>query len=137
MRRRSVVSSVLGIAFPCLAALDLASPSTVSAQASGPQATRHPTICAAGVRTYTSPQGVPAVHDTLPLPPGPPIRVTSDEEAEAADLAMRGRAGSVGATGVLISEETENADGGMLVHRHVVALFVPSDTARARAACTT
>jgi hypothetical protein len=74
-------------------------------------------------------------HDSLGLPPGAPVRVTSAEEAAAADLAMRGRAGSVGATGVVVTEVTEAGDGGTVIRRRVVPVFVPSDSGRAQAAC--
>jgi len=122
----------------CLVLVPLAPVRTAGAQgAMGSQSTHHAAVCAAGVRTYTSLQEVPTVHDTLPLPPSPRVQVTNDEEAAAADLAMRGRAGSVGATGVVITDVTENSDGGMVLHRHVVPVFVPSDSARAHAACKT
>lgn len=107
----------------------------MGAQAAGPQTKQHSTICSAGVRTYTSVGEVPAPYDTLTLPPSSPVRVASDEEAAAADLAMRGRAGSIGATGLIVSEVTENGDGGLIVHRKVVAVFVPGDSARAHQAC--
>ena len=41
--------------------------------------------------------------DTLTIPPADgSVRVSSPEEAEAAELALRERAGSVGATSVLV-----------------------------------
>lgn len=96
----------------------------------------HPVVCAAGVRIYTDKAQVPAPYDTLTIPaPDGPVRVTSEEEAEAAELAMRGRAGSVGATAVLVTDErTEDADGVRL-HRSVLGLYIPADSARAQRAC--
>lgn len=93
-------------------------------------AKHHSPVCAAGVRTYTSARDVPTPYETLALPPGPPIRVTPGEEA-AGDQAMRARAGSGGATGMIV---TETSDGGLL-RRSVSPVFVPSDSARAHRAC--
>jgi hypothetical protein len=70
------------------------------------------------------------------MPPADgPVRVTSPEEAEAAELAMRGRAGSVGATGVLVTDEVSDEGGQQRIRRSVTALYVPADSARAQAAC--
>ena len=75
--------------------------------------------------------------DTLDIPaPDGPVRVTNEQEAEAAELAMRGRAGSVGATGVLVTDEVQDDnDGNRRMRRSVKGLFVPADSARARQAC--
>jgi hypothetical protein len=130
-------ASRAGVAALAAALLSLA-PRVASAQTpSNPQTTHHAPICAAGVHTYTAMRDVPTPYDTLTMPPGPAVRVTNEDEAAAADLAMRGRAGSVGATGVLVTDTTENIDGGMAMHRHVRAVFVPNDSARAHAACKT
>jgi len=100
------------------------------------QAPRHPRVCAAGVRTYTSITQVPTPFDSLTMPPASgPIRVTSPAEAEAADRAMHERAGSVGATGVVVSDVTEDVGGGMRIRRSVLPVFVSADSARAQQAC--
>src|SRR4051812_1298743 len=63
--------------------------------AAKPSAAKHPVVCAKGVRMFTDKSQIPVPHDTLALPLADgPIRVTSPEEAEAAELALRARAGS-------------------------------------------
>ena len=100
-----------------------------------PHAT-HPPVCAKGVRVYTDKSQIPIPFDTLRMPPAAgPIRVTSPEEAEAAELEMRGRAGSVGATGVLVTLETTEENGMQRMRRSVSALFVRADSAHAQQAC--
>jgi hypothetical protein len=97
---------------------------------------RKPAVCANGVRMYTDKSQVPVPHDTLTLPPADgPIRVTSPEEAEAAELALRGRAGSVGATGVLVTDEVTGDGDTQRIRRAATAVFVRADSARAQAAC--
>ena len=97
---------------------------------------QHPAVCAAGVRDYGSLAEVPAPYDTLRLPPGPPIRVHSEDEARAAEQLIHQQAGSVGATGLVTFEEQEDDGSGTVrVRRRVLPVFVPSDTARAYAAC--
>jgi hypothetical protein len=122
---------------PCAAALVLiAAGTTLHAQAAAPTP-KHTPVCSRGVRVYMDRAQVPAPHDTLTMPPADgPIRVTSPEEAEAAELALRGRAGSVGANAVLIADETTEDGGEVRIRRSVTALFVPSDSARAIAVCT-
>jgi hypothetical protein len=44
-------------------------------------------------------------------------------------------AGKIGATGLVVEEVSENDGGSMTVHRRVVPVFVPADTARAYEAC--
>lgn len=107
------------------------------ARGSSPTAAKHAPICAQGVKVYTDRSQVPVPFDTLEVPPpDAPVRVTSEQEAEAAELAMRGRAGSVGATGVLLSDEVqEDGSGNRRVRRSVKGLFVPADSARAHQAC--
>ncbi|HVT37682.1 MAG TPA: hypothetical protein VHE78_01435 [Gemmatimonadaceae bacterium] len=99
--------------------------------------TSHPKVCAKGVVVYHNRSEVPTPHDTVSVPPADhPVRVTSPEEAEAAELAMRGRAGSVGATGVLVTEEREDDGSGVVrMRRSVQGLYVPSDSARVQRAC--
>ena len=46
---------------------------------------KHPVVCGKGVRTYDSRKEGPAPFDTLKLPPHAPVRVTSQEEADAAE----------------------------------------------------
>ena len=106
------------------------------AAAEHPAKMRQPAVCARGVRMYTDKSQVPAPHDTLTLPPADgPIRVTSPEEAEAAELALRGRAGSVGATGVLVTDEISGDGDNQRMRRTAVAVYVRADSARAQAAC--
>ena len=107
------------------------------AQASSTAAkAKHPAICAKGVRVYTDRSQLPTPHDTLSIPPADgPIRVTSPEEAEAAELALRERAGSVGATGVLVVDEVSGDGDSQRVRRSATGVFVPADSARALQAC--
>src|SRR5512133_1788221 len=98
--------------FALSAGLSLVTAAVGHAQAAAPAKTRQPAVCAKGVRIYTDKSQVPVPHDTLTMPPADgPVRVTSPEEAEAAELAMRGRAGSVGANGVIVTDEVSD-DGG-------------------------
>jgi len=97
--------------------------------------TKHPVVCGKGVRTYNSLKEVPAPFDTLQMPPHAPVQVHSPEEADAAQAQMMTDAGKVGATGLVVEEVSESDGAGMTVHRQVRAVFVPSDTARAYAAC--
>ena len=99
------------------------------------QTPKHPAVCGKGVRTYASLKDVPTPFDSLKLPPGPPIRVNSPEEAEAAETQILALAGSVGATGLVEMEESEDQGGSMVVRRRVIPVFVPADTGRAYAAC--
>ncbi|HEY2806362.1 MAG TPA: hypothetical protein VGI92_10955 [Gemmatimonadales bacterium] len=93
-------------------------------------------VCAAGVRTYDRLADVPAPFDTLRMPPGPPMRVNNDDEAREADRLIRERAGSIGATGIVIADVTDDdGTGGMRVHRSITPVFVAADTVRAQAAC--
>jgi hypothetical protein len=96
---------------------------------------KHPVVCGKGVRTYGSLKEVPTPFDTLKLPPHAPIQVHSQEEAEAAQAAIMADAGKIGATGLVVEEVSGNDGGSMSVHRRVVPVFVPADTARAYAAC--
>lgn len=97
---------------------------------------KHPPVCAKGVRIYTDKAQVPVPNDTLTMPPSDgPIRVTSPEEAEAAELALRGRAGSVGATGILVADQVEDDGGNQRLRRSVTAFFSPADSARSQQAC--
>ena len=120
----------------CAAALiTTAAAAGLHAQTAAPKP-KHTPVCSRGVRVYMDRAQVPVPHDTLTMPPADgPVRVTSAEEAEAAELAMRGRAGSVGANAVLIADETTESGGEVRMHRSVTAIFVPSDSARAIAAC--
>lgn len=96
----------------------------------------HAKVCADGVVEYYSKGDIPTPYDTLVMPPGEPVRVTSPEEAEAAQRLMRERAGSVGATGILVLEErTDDGMGRVQMSRSLTPVFAPSDTARAYAAC--
>jgi hypothetical protein len=93
-------------------------------------------VCAKGVRVYNDRSQVPTPHDTVSIPPADgPIRVTSPDEAEAAELALRGRAGSVGANAVLVVDEVSDDGGAQRVRRSATGLFVPADSARALQMC--
>jgi hypothetical protein len=132
-------STALVRTLPLAAVLSLAGAGAAAAQSSaaGAQPGRHTAVCAAGVRVYTDIKDVPVPHDTLKMPPmDGQIRVTNAQEAEAAELAMRGRAGSVGATGVLVLDDVQNDGGNMIVRRRgLVPVFVPADSARALQVC--
>ncbi len=96
----------------------------------------HPAVCAAGVRDYGSLSEITTPYDTVRLPPGPPIQVTNEDEARAAQQQMKQRAGSVGATGlVTYDQEDDDGSGARRMRRTVMAVFVPADTARAYGAC--
>lgn len=128
--------SFLSIRSAVAAAVVLAGSAAVgSAQDAKPA--KHTPICAKGVRIYTERNQVPVPFDTLQVPsPDGPVRVTNEQEAEAAELAMRARAGSVGATGVLVTDEVQDTgDGERRMRRNVLGVFVPADSARAQQAC--
>ena len=93
-------------------------------------------LCAAGVRKYERWADVPAPFDSVRLPRGEPIRVTSPEEAEAAERQLLERAGRAGATGIVVVDESSETGGGMEVRRSVTGVFVRADSARAYRACT-
>ena len=120
-----------------VAALVSAVPVAARAQETGAAAQpAHPKVCADGVREYYSKAEIPTPYDTLVMPPSEPVRVTSPEEAEAAQRLMRERAGSVGATGLLVVEErTDDGMGRVQMSRSITPVFAPSDSARAYAAC--
>jgi hypothetical protein len=123
-----------------VAAMFVGTASVASAQGareSSSTAAKHPPICAKGVKVYTERTQIPVPFDTLDVPPPDgPVRVTNEQEAEAAELALRTRAGSVGATGVLVTDEVEDDGGNRRMQRSVKGLFVPADSARAHQACT-
>jgi hypothetical protein len=131
----SVIAAPIRISVAIL--LSAIAPHAGHSQAAAPAAKApHPVVCAKGVRVYTDKGQVPTPHDTLAIPPTDgPIRVTSPEEAEAAELALRGRAGSVGATGVLIVDEVSGDGDTQRVRRSATGVFVPADSARAQQAC--
>ena len=105
-------------------------------QAAAAAAPSHPKVCTEGVREYYSKADIPTPYDTLVMPPSEPVRVSSPEEAEAAQRLMREQAGSVGATGLLVLEErTDDGMGRVEMHRSVTPVFAASDSARAYAAC--
>lgn len=107
----------------------------LSAPALSAQSSTHPQVCAEGVRKYAAMSEVPTPHDSLVMPPGEPIRISSAEEERQAELEMLKRAASVGATGIVVAEEVEDDGGVRRVRRRVVPVFVASDTARAYGAC--
>jgi hypothetical protein len=121
-----------------VAAVVLAGSASIAGAQSAPGSSpvKRAPICAQGVKVYTDRSQIPVPFDTLEIPaPDGPVRVTNEQEAEAAELALRGRAGSVGATGVLVTEEVEDDGTSRRVRRAVKGLFVPADSARARQAC--
>lgn len=87
---------------------------------------------------YADIKEIPVPHDTVQIPaPDGPIRVTNEEEARAAELLLRKRAGSVGATGLLaMTVETDDGAGMVRASRRVVGVFVRADSAAAQKACT-
>lgn len=129
---RSIVAARVFFAAACLAGLA----STAAAQAAAkPQ---RPAVCAQGVRIYTERAALPAQRDSIAVPPNPggPIRVSSPEEAEAAEMAIRGRAGAVGITSLLMLTETsDDGAGGQRMQRSVAGYFIAADSARAVGIC--
>jgi hypothetical protein len=117
------------------AALALSAAAAHAQAASNPAA--HPAVCAEGVRTYESIKDVPVPHDSVVVPPASaPVVVTNPDEAEAARMAMMGRAGSAGATGVVVTiVDKDDGNGRVMSRRTIQGFFVPSDSARAQAAC--
>ena len=118
----------------------LAPPSPLAAQekvAGNSAALRHTPVCAEGVRRYDGMAAVPAPFDTLSMPPGEQLRATNPVEAKAAERQMVERAGSVGATGIGVTEQATEEAGVRRVQRRVIPVFVPADTTRAQAACRT
>ena len=105
------------------------------AQATAAAKSKHPVVCAKGVRVYTDRSQIPTPHDTVAIPPAAPIRITSPDEAEAAEMALRERAGSVGANSVLLIDEVSGDADAQRVRRTATGLFVPADSARALQAC--
>ena len=93
---------------------------------------KRPPLCAAGVKRYQGWAEVPTPFDSVLLRRGEPIRVSSPEEAEAAQQRLLERAGSAGANGLVVVDEG-TPDGG--VRRGVVAVFVRADSARSYKAC--
>ncbi len=116
-------------------ALMLCAGAPLHAQAAAATAPRHPTVCAAAVHIYGTRSELPTPFDSLAMLPGPPIRISSREEAAAAEMQRRERAGKAGATGVLVADETTNNGGLVRVRRRVLPLFAASDSARAQQAC--
>ena len=117
------------------AALALAAPAAHAQAASKP--VTHPPVCAEGDGMYDSINDVPVPRDSVVVPPAPaPVVVTNPDEAEAARMALMGRAGSAGATGVVVTiVDKDDGNGRVMSRRTVRGFFVPSDTARAQAAC--
>jgi hypothetical protein len=118
-----------------LTAVSLTS-AAVSAQATTAKRTYVP-VCAKGVQIYTDIKDVPKPYDSLTVPAPPePVRVSNEDEMEAAELAMRGRAGSIGATGVVVTDDrTDDGGGNVQIRRNLQGVYVASDSARAQKAC--
>jgi hypothetical protein len=97
---------------------------------------RHPPVCGDGVRRYQAMSQVPAPFDSLAMPRNlPPIRISSPDEEAAAEREVNRRAGSVGATGLVVVDEAGDDAGGRHVRRRAIPVFVAADSARAQAAC--
>jgi hypothetical protein len=109
---------------------------TASAQAA-PESPKRAPVCAEAVKVYTDFKQVPAPFDSVRIPPADgPIRVTNEEEAAAAELQVRKRAGSVGATGLVMTmEEVDDGSGMIRASRRVTGVFVRADSAAAQKAC--
>jgi hypothetical protein len=124
-----------------LLALALIIGASTAAQAqsttTAPAAPKRAKICAQAVKFYDDIKQIPAPHDTVEIPqPDGPIRVTNEAEMEAAELALKGRAGSVGATGVLVINEESNDGSGMVtMRRRTMGVYVRADSAAAQKAC--
>lgn len=108
------------------------------AQAQAPAAPKRVPTCARVIKTYDDIKQVPAPHDTVQVPaPDGPVRVTNEAEMEAAELALKTRAASVGATGVLIANaEEDNGSGQVTLRRTVTGIFVHADSAAAQKVCS-
>jgi hypothetical protein len=119
-----------------LAPFALAALVSASAAAQGSPPKRVP-VCAKGVQIYTDIRDVPKPYDSVTVPPpDQPVRVTNEDEMAAAELAMRGRAGTVGATGVVITDETtDDGSGRVQLRRSLQGVYVATDSARAQKAC--
>src|SRR5688500_10257267 len=99
------------------AALVLAA-SAAGAQAAATPAPKRAPTCARAMKIYDDIKQVPVPHDTVDIPaPDGPVRVTNEAEMEAAELALKTRAGTVGATGVLIFNEESDNGSGMVTMR--------------------
>lgn len=131
------VSTLGHRALAAAALLFVSTSSTTHAQgASIKPSTPRPAVCAKGVRVFSDGKQVPTPNEVVTIPPADgPVRVSSPEEAEAAELAVRGRAGSVGATAILFVDETYYEGGMTRMRRSVTGFFVPADSARAQLAC--
>jgi hypothetical protein len=133
MRYSSSVTRTIAVA---AALVGMASVASAQGAPQSSSAAKHAPICAKGVKVYTDRSQVPVPFDTLDIPrPDGPVRVTNEQEAEAAELALRERAGSVGATGVLVTDEVEDDGGNRRMRRSVKGLFVPADSSRSHQAC--
>lgn len=121
-----------------LAAALLLAASSAGAQAAARPATKRIPTCARAMKTYDDIKQVPLPHDTVDVPaPDGPVRVTNEAEAEAAELALKTRAASVGATGVLITTIEQDNGGGMVtMRRNVTGIYVRADSAEAQKICS-
>jgi hypothetical protein len=111
--------------------------STAGAQAAAKPAMKRAPTCARAMKVYDDIKQVPAPHDTVEIPaPDGPVRVTNEAEMEAAELALKTRAASVGATGVLIaSEEQNDGSGNVTMRRRVTGIYFRADSAEAQKIC--
>jgi hypothetical protein len=111
--------------------------SSAGAQAAKPAPKRMPT-CARAIKMYEDVKQIPAPHDTVDIPaPDKPVIVNNETELEAAELALKERAASVGATGVLAhTVRQDDGAGNVEMRRSTIGIFVRADSAAAQKLCT-
>jgi hypothetical protein len=130
---RSVPTLPAALALAAVAAVAWAPPARAQQVTKEPAA--RPPLCAAGVRRYQGWAEVPTPFDSLRLPRGEPIRVTSPDEAQAAEQRLLERVASVGGNGLVVFDERSEGADGVQLRRSVAAVFVRADSARAYKAC--
>jgi hypothetical protein len=116
----------------------MAASSAHAQAAASPTSAKHVPTCARAIKTYDDIKQIPVPHDTVQIPaPDGPVRVTNEAEAEAAELALKTRAASVGATGVLLTTVEQDDGGGMVtMRRSVTGIYVRADSAEAQKVCS-
>ena len=111
--------------------------SSAGAQASAPAPKRAPT-CARAIKMYEDIKQVPTPFDSLEIPaPDHPVIVNSEADLEAAEQALKTRAASVGATGVLARTiRLDDGAGNVEMRRSSIGIFVRADSAEAQRICS-
>ena len=113
----------------------------VAASTAGAQTATNPPkraqTCARAIKMYEDIKQVPVPHDTVQIPaPDGPVRVTNEAEMEVAQQALKARAATVGATGVLVSaQEVDDGSGMVRVSRRLTGIYVRADSAAAQKTC--